>query len=154
LDGNKMKMPQETRNLARLLLAQQTKADDTSETTESAAVRVCEKLRQPVCAFAGPAGYRALLSRALALARAEAPGLSILLTGPSGTGKSVLATQFIAEGIRQGEPGIVAVFEERLRCTDSHATFSASPMSSLTSLFPKQHRFPEHYCSDGFIPTR
>ena len=40
-------------------------------------------------------------------------GDSVLVAGPSGTGKSVLATQFIAEGLRQGEPGIVAVFEER-----------------------------------------
>jgi circadian clock protein KaiC len=40
-------------------------------------------------------------------------GDSVLVTGASGTGKSVLATQFIAEGIRRGEPGIVAVFEER-----------------------------------------
>jgi circadian clock protein KaiC len=40
-------------------------------------------------------------------------GDSVLITGASGTGKSVLATQFIAEGIRQGETGIVAVFEER-----------------------------------------
>jgi circadian clock protein KaiC len=40
-------------------------------------------------------------------------GDSVLVAGSSGTGKSVLATQFIAEGIRQGESGIVAVFEER-----------------------------------------
>ena len=40
-------------------------------------------------------------------------GDSVLVSGSSGTGKSVLATQFIAEGIAQGEPGIVAVFEER-----------------------------------------
>jgi circadian clock protein KaiC len=40
-------------------------------------------------------------------------GDSLLVAGPSGTGKSVLASQFIAEGLRQGEPGIVAVFEER-----------------------------------------
>jgi len=40
-------------------------------------------------------------------------GDSVLIAGPSGTGKSVLATQFIAEGLRQGEPGVVAVFEER-----------------------------------------
>jgi circadian clock protein KaiC len=40
-------------------------------------------------------------------------GDSVLVAGPSGTGKSVLSTQFIAEGIRHGEPGIVAVFEER-----------------------------------------
>ncbi len=40
-------------------------------------------------------------------------GDSVLLAGPSGTGKSALATQFIAEGIRKGEPGIMAIFEER-----------------------------------------
>jgi circadian clock protein KaiC len=40
-------------------------------------------------------------------------GDSLLVAGPSGTGKSVFATQFIAEGLRRGEPGIVAIFEER-----------------------------------------
>jgi len=39
-------------------------------------------------------------------------GDSLLLAGPSGSGKSVLGTHFIAEGIRSGEPGIVAIFEE------------------------------------------
>jgi circadian clock protein KaiC len=40
-------------------------------------------------------------------------GNSLLIAGSSGTGKSLLATQFIAAGIREGQPGIVAVFEER-----------------------------------------
>lgn len=40
-------------------------------------------------------------------------GDSVLVAGSSGTGKSLLATQFIAAGLRAGEPGIVAVFEER-----------------------------------------
>ena len=40
-------------------------------------------------------------------------GDSLLIAGSSGTGKSLLATQFIAAGIRAGEPGMVAVFEER-----------------------------------------
>jgi circadian clock protein KaiC len=40
-------------------------------------------------------------------------GDSMLIAGPSGTGKSVLATQFIAAGLRQGEAGIIAIFEER-----------------------------------------
>jgi len=40
-------------------------------------------------------------------------GDSMLVVGPSGTGKSVLATQFITEGLRQGESGIIAIFEER-----------------------------------------
>jgi circadian clock protein KaiC len=40
-------------------------------------------------------------------------GDSLLVAGPSGTGKSALATQFIAEGLRHGEPGVMAIFEER-----------------------------------------
>ncbi|MEO0055566.1 MAG: hypothetical protein RLZZ50_1513, partial [Verrucomicrobiota bacterium] len=40
-------------------------------------------------------------------------GDSVLIAGPSGTGKSALATQFIAAGLRIGEPGVIAVFEER-----------------------------------------
>jgi len=40
-------------------------------------------------------------------------GDSALVAGPSGSGKSALATQFIAEGVRQGEPGVIAIFEER-----------------------------------------
>jgi circadian clock protein KaiC len=40
-------------------------------------------------------------------------GDSLLVAGPSGTGKSALATQFIAAGLRQGEPAIMALFEER-----------------------------------------
>jgi circadian clock protein KaiC len=40
-------------------------------------------------------------------------GDSCLVAGPSGTGKSTLATQFIAEGLRHQEPAIIAIFEER-----------------------------------------
>ncbi len=40
-------------------------------------------------------------------------GDSLLVAGSSGTGKSLLGTKFIVEGIGQGEPGIVAMFEER-----------------------------------------
>jgi circadian clock protein KaiC len=39
-------------------------------------------------------------------------GDSALIAGPSGSGKSVLATQFIAAGAKQGEPGVLVVFEE------------------------------------------
>jgi circadian clock protein KaiC len=42
-------------------------------------------------------------------------GDSVLVAGASGTGKSLLATQFINEGLRHGEPGIVAIFEERAK---------------------------------------
>jgi circadian clock protein KaiC len=51
-------------------------------------------------------------------------GDSLLVAGSSGTGKSLLGTQFIVEGIRQGEPGIVAMFEERPEeYADRAATF-------------------------------
>ena len=40
-------------------------------------------------------------------------GYSVLLAGPSGSGKSVLASEFILEGARHDEPGIIAVFEKR-----------------------------------------
>lgn len=50
-------------------------------------------------------------------------GDSVLIAGSSGTGKSLLATQFIAAGLRAGEPGIVAVFEER---PDEYASRASS----------------------------
>lgn len=40
-------------------------------------------------------------------------GYSVLVAGPSGSGKSVLASEFISEGARHDEPGIIAVFEKR-----------------------------------------
>jgi circadian clock protein KaiC len=39
-------------------------------------------------------------------------GYSVLVAGPSGSGKTILATQFINEGVRRGEPGVIAVFEK------------------------------------------
>lgn len=39
-------------------------------------------------------------------------GYSLLLVGPSGSGKSVLATEFLAEGVRIGETGVIAAFEK------------------------------------------
>ncbi|MHB8914636.1 MAG: ATPase domain-containing protein [Thiobacillus sp.] len=39
-------------------------------------------------------------------------GYSLLLVGPSGSGKTILATEFLAEGVRRGEPGVIAAFEK------------------------------------------
>jgi len=38
-------------------------------------------------------------------------GYSLLVAGPSGSGKSLLSTAFLAEGARLGEKGVVAAFE-------------------------------------------
>jgi circadian clock protein KaiC len=39
-------------------------------------------------------------------------GDAIMLTGPAGSGKSTVATQFILAGLANGETGVIAVFEE------------------------------------------
>lgn len=60
-------------------------------------------------------------------------GDSLLVAGPSGTGKSAMATQFIAEGIRRGEHGIMALFEERpLGYTERADSFSLDLRGSQT----------------------
>jgi circadian clock protein KaiC len=40
-------------------------------------------------------------------------GYSMMVVGPSGAGKTILSTQFIREGITNGERGVIAVFEKR-----------------------------------------
>ena len=40
-------------------------------------------------------------------------GSSLLIAGPSGSGKTVQAMQFLAEGAKEGQPGLIVVFEKR-----------------------------------------
>jgi circadian clock protein KaiC len=39
-------------------------------------------------------------------------GYSLLVAGPSGSGKTILATAFLAEGVRMGEAGVIVAFEQ------------------------------------------
>ncbi len=39
-------------------------------------------------------------------------GDAVMLTGPAGSGKSTVATQFMVAGLANGETGVIAVFEE------------------------------------------
>jgi len=39
-------------------------------------------------------------------------GFSLLVAGPSGSGKTLLATAFLAEGVRRGEAGVMVAFEQ------------------------------------------
>jgi hypothetical protein len=61
--------------LARPLIAYEAVTGNTSEPSESATLRVYEKLRHSLSAFAGVAGFHSLASRALVLAKTEAPSL-------------------------------------------------------------------------------
>jgi len=40
-------------------------------------------------------------------------GYSLLVAGPTGAGKSILASAFLVEGARRGEAGVIAAFERR-----------------------------------------
>ncbi|MEA3151385.1 MAG: circadian clock protein KaiC, partial [Gammaproteobacteria bacterium] len=51
-------------------------------------------------------------------------GYSVLVSGPSGSGKSILAAAFLAEGGRCGENGVLAVFEQNPRRSRSSAVIS------------------------------
>jgi len=42
-------------------------------------------------------------------------GYSVLVAGPSGSGKSLLAAAFLVEGARCGETGVIAAFEQRAK---------------------------------------
>jgi len=102
--------PTVSRNLAGRLLAYETAAGKNSEPTESAAFRVCEKLRRPLCSLAGVAGFRSLLFRALALARAEAPSLSAVQVGADGslTGLDELGPQRDKDMAKEGAALLIA----------------------------------------------
>ncbi|MFZ2169625.1 MAG: ATPase domain-containing protein, partial [Methylococcaceae bacterium] len=39
-------------------------------------------------------------------------GYSLLVVGPTGSGKTIMATEFLAEGARRGELGVIAAFEK------------------------------------------
>jgi hypothetical protein len=63
-------------NLTRRLIALEAARDDPSGALAPGAVRVLKKLRAPLSRLAGAAGFRSILSRALALAKAEDASLN------------------------------------------------------------------------------
>jgi hypothetical protein len=96
--------------LAQRLLAYEAVAGENSEPAESAAFRVCAKLRRPMITLAGVAGFRSLLSRALTLARAEAPSLSSVQVAADGSLKGLdeLEPQIGKEQTRDGGAILIA----------------------------------------------
>jgi hypothetical protein len=73
------------RELAQRLLAHEATADDPSEATMLPVMRVSEKLRRALSTLAGGSGFRSLLTRALSLAKVEAPVLSAVRIKPDGS---------------------------------------------------------------------
>jgi len=61
-------------------------------------------------------------------------GYSLLVVGPSGSGKTILSTEFLAEGVRQGEPGVIAAFEKspsQLLSNKLHALIKAGQVGVI-----------------------
>jgi hypothetical protein len=73
------------RDWARRLIASEIDADPPSARTELATLRVYEKLRQQLCAPVGVDSFQALASRALSLAKSQAPRLSAVKVSANGS---------------------------------------------------------------------
>jgi hypothetical protein len=73
------------RDLAHRLLVYEAGTGKASEPLESPALRVYEKLRQSLSAFAGVAAFQSLAFRALTQAKSEAPGLWPLQVATDGS---------------------------------------------------------------------
>lgn len=101
----------EMRDLAHRLLACEANADNTSESAESATLRVYEKLRQGLGTFAGSVGFQSLAFRALTLARLEVASLSAVQVSADGhlQGMSEIAFPIDAEKDWALEGGVVLI---------------------------------------------
>ena len=106
-----MTTPPTTRDLAHRLLAYEVVLAKTSEPSESATLRVYEKLRQGLGELVGGAGFYSLASRALALARTDAPSLSAARVAADGSlqGLGAPEHQMGIDKDRTGEAGIILI---------------------------------------------
>ena len=107
LDGDEMILSRETRDLAQRLSDYEAAAGDASEPKKSAGIRVCEKLRLPLSAIVGVADYRTLLSRALTLAKLEAPSLDAVQLTTDGSLQDLSDTSSQVDQQRVGEGGVI-----------------------------------------------
>jgi hypothetical protein len=100
-----MKTPSKMRDLAQDLLAYEAFASETSGPADSATIRVYEKLRQGLGQFAGVAAFQSLASRALVLARSEAPSLNAVRVSSNGAivGLAEIEHQLDIDKIQAGE---------------------------------------------------
>jgi len=101
----------EMRDLAQRLLSYEASAGSTSASAETATLRVYQKLRHSLGELAGSAGFQALASRALTLARSEVPSLSAVQVGADGNleGMWSIEPSISAEIDRVHEGGIILI---------------------------------------------
>ncbi len=97
------------RDLAHRLLTYEAGAGETSEPMEFATLRVYEKLRQSLSAFAGVAAFESLAFRALTQAKSEAPGLWAVQVAEDGSLQSLgeFDPQVGIDKNQTGEDGVI-----------------------------------------------
>jgi hypothetical protein len=101
----------EMRDLAQRLLTYESAGGNASEPAGSATLRVYEKLRQSLGELAGTAGFQALASRALTLARSEDPSLGAVWVAANGNleGMSAIDPSTDVEKDWVHEDGVVLI---------------------------------------------
>jgi hypothetical protein len=104
-----MPPPEKTRDLARSLVASEADASATPLHTEPATVRVYERLRRHLGSAVGVDGFRALASRALALAKSESPQLSAVQITASGALRGLGEVESQTDADEDGEAGIILI---------------------------------------------
>jgi len=109
--GNGAMLPLGARDLAQRLLAEEAAADKASVSTESTAIRVHEKLCRSLCVLAGVAGYRSLVSRAVTLASAKAPGLHATQIMADGSLPVLSEAELESENRQAGEDRVILLSE-------------------------------------------
>jgi hypothetical protein len=102
--------PELRRVAQRLLLHESVGGGKSASRQETAAFRVCEKLRLGLSVVVGAGGFRALLDRALSLAKAEAPELAAVQVGADGSlaGLGKVELRSTQNQIAKGESILIA----------------------------------------------
>lgn len=91
-----------------------------------ATARVCERLRRSLSMLAGTTGFAALLSRALAMARREAPALAAVSVSADGTLEQAIESGDTATPRRPGSEEGVALIAQFLKLLE---TFIGEPLT-------------------------
>ncbi|HYN24025.1 MAG TPA: hypothetical protein VES69_03170 [Pyrinomonadaceae bacterium] len=99
----------EFQDLARRLLAFEAAHDNSPDARLDVAVQVIEELRTRLIRLAGVDGFRSLLSRALTLAKAEAPSLNMVHVRADGSLEGFDRIEQSQEEGAVGPAGIVLV---------------------------------------------
>jgi len=80
-------------------------------------------------------------------------GSSTLLSGPTGTGKTLLATQFAAQGAASGEPALMVCYEETPEQVRANgralghdiAAYEDQGLLTIVSLYPEVASLDDHF---------